>query len=314
MEKSKNQGTSILIVDDRPENLFSLETILKQPHLSIIKATSGEEALRKVLKDEIALILLDVQMPGMDGFETADLIRCNKDTQYIPIIFITDISKEDRHVFKGYDSGAVDYIFKPLDPAILKSKVRVFLELYNQKKIIEDRNETLKYYQKNLEELVERRTQELKKSEKQLKQKTTNLEEMNAPLKILFQQKEENIDELQEQFLTNIKQLVLPYVEKIKRTRLNDEQSALMELIEGNLNNIISPFLKKISSQYIGLSPKELQISSLIKEGKTHKEIASILNVSKNTILFHRSNIRKKLNLKNRKINLRSYLISMEKQ
>jgi response regulator RpfG family c-di-GMP phosphodiesterase/DNA-binding CsgD family transcriptional regulator len=314
MKNNTNQQISILIVDDRPENLFSLETILKQSHLNIVKAASGQEALRQVLKHDIALILLDVQMPEMDGFETAALIRCNENTQYIPIIFLTAINKEDRHIFKGYDSGAVDYIFKPLDPGILKSKVNVFLEIYNQKKLIEDQNKTLKYYQKNLEDLVEKRTSELKKSEKQLKQKTTNLKEMNTALKILFQQKEDNIDELQEQFLSNIKQLVLPYVEKIKKTHLKDEQSALIELIEGNLKNIISPFIKRISSQYLGLSPKELQVSSLIKDGKTHKEIAEILNVSENTILFHRSNIRKKLNLKNRKINLRSYLLSMDNQ
>lgn len=143
MEIYQNSGTNVLIVDDRIENLFSLETILKQPDLNIIKANSGEEALRKILKHDIALILLDVQMPGMDGFETAELIRCNEATQHIPIIFVTAISKEDGHVFKGYDSGAVDYIFKPLEPAILRSKVSVFLELHNHKKKIISQNKEL---------------------------------------------------------------------------------------------------------------------------------------------------------------------------
>ncbi len=307
-----DQSTKILIVDDRPENLFSLEVILKQRGLKIIKAGSGEDALKKVLKNDIALIMLDVQMPGMDGFETAELIRCNEETQYIPIIFITAISKEQKHVFRGYDSGAVDYIFKPLDNTILKNKVAVFLELYRQRKIIENQNEKLADYSKGLEGLVEIKTRELKQSEKKLKQKTITLEEMNTALKILFEQREKNINELQEQFLTNIRQFVLPYVEKIKASQLDDTQSALVELIEENLTNIISPFIKKISSKQIGLSPKELQVCSMIKEGMTHKEIAEILSVSENTILFHRSNIRKKFDLKNKKINLKSYLLSIE--
>ena len=138
-----SQNANILIVDDRSENLYALEIILKKSGARIIKAGSGEEALLKVLNHEIALILLDVQMPGMDGYEVAALLRSNADTCYIPIIFVTAISKENENVFKGYDSGAVDYIFKPFDPKILKSKVAVFLDLYHQKKIIENQNKKL---------------------------------------------------------------------------------------------------------------------------------------------------------------------------
>ncbi|MCG8565658.1 MAG: diguanylate cyclase [Desulfobacterales bacterium] len=142
----KDPGVSrpkILIVDDRPENLYSLEVILKRPGLEIISASSGNQALRELLNHEFALILLDVQMPEMDGFETAELIRCNDKTRYIPIIFITANSKEETQVFKGYESGAVDYIFKPLVPEILRNKVEIFLELYTQRKIIQDQNQSL---------------------------------------------------------------------------------------------------------------------------------------------------------------------------
>ena len=141
-----NQATSspsILIVDDRPENLYSLETILKHSGAHIITAQSGAEALKHILSHEVALILMDVQMPEMDGFETAELIRGNQDTQYIPIIFVTANSKEETHVFKGYESGAVDYIFKPLAPEILRNKVKIFLDLHRQKKTIEQQNEEL---------------------------------------------------------------------------------------------------------------------------------------------------------------------------
>ena len=126
-------NTNILIVDDREENLLALEGILDLPNISLIKATSGEMALEKLLSHEIALTILDVQMPGMDGFETATLMRGNKITREIPIIFVTAISKEDQHLFKGYESGAVDYLFKPVSPTILRSKVAIFLELHQQK-------------------------------------------------------------------------------------------------------------------------------------------------------------------------------------
>jgi len=134
----------ILIVDDRLENLVALEKTLADLDAQIIRATSGEEALSTLLEHAVALILLDVQMPDLDGFETAALIRSNEDTRYIPIIFVTAISKDQKHVFSGYASGAVDYLFKPLDPDILLSKVRVFLELERQKAIIAKTNEQLK--------------------------------------------------------------------------------------------------------------------------------------------------------------------------
>jgi two-component system cell cycle response regulator len=134
----------ILIVDDRIENLVALEKTLADLDAEIIRATSGEEALACLLEHAVALILLDVQMPDMDGFETAALIRSNDDTRYIPIIFVTAISKEQKHVFSGYASGAVDYLFKPLDPDILISKISVFLELDRQRAIIAKTNEQLK--------------------------------------------------------------------------------------------------------------------------------------------------------------------------
>ncbi len=147
---NKTEKENILIVDDRPENLLALEKLLKRPDLNIVRATSGNDALAMVLELDFALILLDVQMPDMDGFETAELMRENDDTKRIPIIFVTAISKEQKYVFKGYDAGAVDYLFKPLDPDILKSKVNVFLELHKQKTFLEKVNEELRKANKKI--------------------------------------------------------------------------------------------------------------------------------------------------------------------
>ena len=124
----------LLLVDDQPANLVSLEAVLEGEGRTLLKAHSGQEALKILLKEDISLVLLYVQMPGMDGFEVAELMRQRKDTQTIPIIFVTAISKEKKYVFKGYQAGAVDYLFKPLDPLILTSKVDFFLGLDKQRR------------------------------------------------------------------------------------------------------------------------------------------------------------------------------------
>jgi CheY-like chemotaxis protein len=120
----------ILLVDDRKENLLALEAILEPLNQKLVRAHSGDEALRKLLRHDVAVILLDVQMPGINGFETARIIKSRERTRYIPIIFLTAISKEEEYVFEGYSVGAVDYLAKPFQPDILRSKVNVFVDLY----------------------------------------------------------------------------------------------------------------------------------------------------------------------------------------
>lgn len=155
---------SILIVDDRRENLLTLESLLDDPELLVVKAESGHEALTKTLDYEFALILMDVQMPGMDGYETAELLRGNKRTRHIPIIFVTAARRDQEHMFKGYDAGAVDYLLKPLEPAILRSKVSIFLEMFSQKRLLEEKTRELDAKILELEELQRK----LEESNKQL--------------------------------------------------------------------------------------------------------------------------------------------------
>lgn len=124
------QKAKILLVDDRPENLLALEAILSALDQTLVRASSGEEALKALLADDFAVILLDVQMPGMDGFETASHIKRRERTRDIPIIFLTAINHGPHHTFRGYAAGAVDYISKPFDPWVLRAKVSVFVDLY----------------------------------------------------------------------------------------------------------------------------------------------------------------------------------------
>ncbi|MBZ0107474.1 MAG: diguanylate cyclase [Candidatus Scalindua rubra] len=143
-ELDETDRMNILIVDDKPANLMALRRILAKPGLNIMEASSDNEALALVMEHDFALILLDVQMPDMDGFETAKKIRGNGETNNIPIIFMTAISKEQKYMFEGYDKGAVDYLFKPLGSDILQSKVNVFLELHGQKDALKKTNTELK--------------------------------------------------------------------------------------------------------------------------------------------------------------------------
>lgn len=158
--------TKVLIVDDRVENLIALEAILDDDNIEVIKANSGNEALKIMINNNISLVLLDIQMPGMNGFEVAEIMRSSSKTSDIPIIFVTAINKEESYVFKGYELGGVDYIYKPIRSEILKSKVKVFLKLQNQKRIIMQKAEDL---ERKITEL-ERTKTELKDLNKKLNQ------------------------------------------------------------------------------------------------------------------------------------------------
>lgn len=127
------ERVKILIVDDLKENHLVMESVLSDLDLDIIKAMSGEEALSLCLEHDFAVIFMDVQMPGMDGFEVAEFLRSIEKTKSIPIIFVTAISKEQKSIFKGYEVGAIDYLPKPIDPIILRSKARIFKEMYLQR-------------------------------------------------------------------------------------------------------------------------------------------------------------------------------------
>jgi PAS domain S-box-containing protein len=146
----------ILIVDDYPANLLALEAVLEPLGLDLVTCKSGEEALGRLLKNEFALVLLDVEMPGLDGIKTARLIKDGSRTRDLPIIFITALSRDESQVFRAYSQGAVDYIFKPFDPDILRSKVSVFVQLFQQKEKIKGQARLLR--EKELE-AQEKRTE-----------------------------------------------------------------------------------------------------------------------------------------------------------
>ena len=151
----------------------------------------------------------------------------------------------------------------------------------------------------------------LRERELELELQKQNLEEANTALRVLLKKREEDKGELEEKVLSNVKELVNPYLTRLKNTPLDRQQRAHLELIESNLNDIISPFLHQLSSKFLNLTPREIEVATLVKEGKATKEIAEMLNLSRNAVDFHRKNIRQKLGLKNKRANLRTHLLSL---
>lgn len=162
----------ILLVDDRPANLLTLESILEDLGQEIIKAASGREALRHVLRDDFAVILLDVKMPEMDGFETASLIRERERSKHTPIVFLT-AHKDEEHLFRGYYAGAVDFLYKPINPSVLRSKVSVFVDLSAKTLLLTKQAEILQARNDELERLVEQR----REAEEKIRALNSELEE-----------------------------------------------------------------------------------------------------------------------------------------
>lgn len=228
---NKVEKIRILLVDDRPENLLALENILENPDLDIIKATSGNEALGLMLEYGFALVLLDVQMPEMDGFETAELMRGNERTRQTPIIFITAINFEQKYVFKGYESGAVDYLFKPFYPYILKSKVKVFIELFKQKRALEITTNDLK-----------KTVEELKKANQRILEQQKSVIEKER-LKVLIQMAGATAHELNQPLMT-----LLGYIDLMKIYKDDTEKSIehIDKIKESGLK--IADIVKKIQN------------------------------------------------------------------
>jgi len=177
------------------------------------------------------------------------------------------------------------------------------------------KNRELKYYIANWVDITERKQVEtaLVQRERELQIKTINLEETNTALKVLLKKREEDKIELEKKVLFNVRELVTPYIEKLKRSMLDESQEAYVEVLESNLNDIISPFSARLSSSYLKFTSTELKVSNLIKHGKTTKEIAMLLNLSDHTVAAHRKSIRSKIGIKNqKKANLRNHLLSLQ--
>lgn len=291
-----NRSNLILIVDDNVHNLQVLGNILLSEGYNIAVAQKGKDVLSFVEKKIPNLILMDIVMPEISGIEVCQILKKNPKTRDIPIIFIS-IHKDTVEKIRAFRAGGVDYITKPFQKQEVLARVGVHLELQRAR-------EELKKINQELEIRIKKRTEELLKANKKL-------EEMNVALKVLLEKKQEHKDDFGKQIVFNVKQVIEPFLDKLRQTRLTREQVEILKVIEQKLNELVSPYQRTLSQRY-GLTPTELQIVELIRSGKPTKEIAEILSLSKRTVDTHRHNIRKKLGILNKNINLTTYLSSLE--
>jgi signal transduction histidine kinase len=205
-----SQRVDILLVDDHEENLLALEAILVDPSFNLVRALSGRAALKEVLRCDFALILLDVAMPDLDGYETAELIRSRDRSRQTPIIFLTANYRSDAQVFRGYSVGAVDYLFKPFSAEILKSKVAVFVELYQKREALKRQTQALLLAHEELEDRVRARTRELAETNTVLREEVDERKRIEAERQVLLESERrarahaEAVNRLKDEFLATL--------------------------------------------------------------------------------------------------------------
>jgi DNA-binding NarL/FixJ family response regulator len=286
----------ILVADDEVIIATQIEECLTSNNYQVVGiATSGEEAFAMAMELKPDLMLMDIVMPGkLDGISSASKI--NKALN-IPVIFLTAYADEEM-IERAKPIGPYAYVLKPLQERQLLAAIEIALH----KNIMQQK---LKEAHDLLERRVEERTRELRI-------KSENLEEMNTALKVLLKKREEDKNELEEKVIYNVKELILPFLEKLKRSKLDHRQQTCVDIIASNLNDIVAPFAKTLATRYLNLTPSEIQIANLVKHGKTTKDIADLLNLSTRTIESHRDSIRQKLGIKNKRANLRTHLMSYD--
>lgn len=250
----------ILIVDDKRENLYSLEKLLQKLDVSVFSAQSGNEALGLILEHEFCMAIIDVQMPEMDGYELVELIRTEPATSQLPVIFVSAIYSDEYHHRKGYDAGAVDFVSKPFIPEILLSKIRVFINLYEQRK-------QLAHWNKMLEHIVERRTHELSVT--------------NERLARLDQAKSDFIEVVAHELRTPLT-LITGYISMLKRATPDPDQlqMALQGMSTGSermldiINSILD--IARIDNQVLKVRPTPLALVKVFERLKNNLQEALI--------------------------------------
>ncbi len=269
----------IMVVDDNHDSLKLLTDILSEQGFQVRQALNGQLALAAVKQQSPDLFILDIRMPEMDGFELCRQLKNNDVTRNVPVIFISGLEDSDDKV-KAFRIGGQDYITKPFEDTEVLARVKLHLEVSSMRK--------------NLENIVQ--------------QRTINLEESNIALKVLLEHRGSEREKFEENALSHIRSLVTPYLERLKNTDLDSRQSSLLDIVEVNLLEITSQFSGTLYSSSLGLTRREMEIAALIKAGKTNAETASLINISEHSVSFHRQNLRKKLGLLGRKVNLVAYL------
>jgi DNA-binding NarL/FixJ family response regulator len=315
----------LMIVDDDAILAMHLEELLSGMGYSVAAvSSSGKEAIdvaRQTLPD---LVLMDILFPdhNMDGIEAAEIINQELD---IPVVFISGHSREEI-VRRSRTSGAYGYLSKPLSAEQIKPTVEIAIyqkeadrklrKAYDKldRRVMERTAELTRANTQLSIEIAERKrvNLELQQKESELAYKSLNLEETNAALKVLLKQRKEDRLQLEEKVIANVREFVIPFIERLKQTGLTGTQSTFLGIVETNLKDITAPFSPKLSPRYMTLTPNEIHVVNLVKQGKGTREIADLLDRTYGTVGSRRCLIRKKIGIKGKKANLRTQLLSYQ--
>ncbi len=281
------ENIQILLIEDNPGDVRLIQEMLSEANADACDLTVFDRlatAYPALEQGGYDVVLLDLTLPDSAGLET--LSRLQPTVAATAVIVLTGLNDEAAAI-RALREGAQDYLVKDrMSPEVLWRSIRY---------------------------AIERKRVELKllARERDLENRTQDLEEVNAALKVLLKQREGDRKELEERIVANFRELVRPLLEKLAASGLNDRQKAFLEMTESELDNILAPFLSKVSAGHLKLTPTEIQVANMVKHGKSTKEIAELMHLSVKTVQVNRNNIRRKLGIINKKINLRTYLLSV---
>ena len=281
----------ILLIEDNPDDVFFIRTMLSDTVEDIIieHFDRFEDGLAALKNGNIDIILLDLALPDSQGMDGLKVLQ--QKFSSLPIIVLTGLSDEHAGIIAVHE-GAQDYLIKDqINSNFLIKAIRYAMERKHNEVM-------LKKFNDELQMKVEERTREL--------------EDVNTALKVLLKQRENDKKELEEKIIANMQEVIMPCLEHLKKSRLDTKYRAYLDLLESNLIEITSPFMQSLTAKYYNLTYAEVQVVNFIKEGKSSKAIAELLDISIGTVDFHRNNIRKKLGLTNTKIGLRTHLLSLK--
>ncbi len=301
----------ILVVDDEKDFADIIRCLLQKEGFQVTAAYGGTEAIGMVRAESFDMVITDICMPPPDGVEIMKAVRSvNDETE---IIVITGYPSVDLAVNSLRDFQAYDFCMKPLtDIPLFFLKIHKAFEkqaLRKEKSILLEKLISANRELKQEISRHEKTEKSLRNSEKELHEEKQRLKDINIALKVLLNQREKDKKRLEEKVFFNIQKLILPYLEKLKAGGSDQQQNSLLSIIEDNLNAITAPLIHGFSPEQLQITPKEIEICNLIRQGRTSKEIADILCVSHKTVDAHRNNIRKKIGL-DRKSNLRTFLLT----
>jgi DNA-binding response OmpR family regulator len=292
MKRTKKAGiapTEVLIVDDDKAVQLTIKFAVQSANYQVRTASGGHEALKLVQEKAPDIILLDLVMPELDGYEVCRRLKAAPGSAKIPVIFLSGLVSAEEKV-KAFEAGGIDYIVKPCSTIELIVRLRTHL--------------TLQRIQNSLAAEVRKRTRELK-------QRNQELLETNMALKRLLHGLEEEKQELTQVVFKNVNQLILPDLNRMVEAPIQQRRQ-LRDTIHTNLQDLPVPVTGEHIEAYWLLTPTELRILNCIRQGSSSKEIAKMLNVSSHTVATHRKNIRKKMNICGKKINLTTFISQLK--